>query len=401
MTKKHLILIVIAIVAGLIGSLTYMLFAQKNTDEASVTHTVQTFDEYHDPETEALESTEARDDTLTIAAVGDMLAHDSVIVNAQTDNGYDFQRYFTEVKDILRQNDVVYCNQEGSSAGEALGIAGYPSFNAPQQFAADLAAVGCNTINLANNHLYDRGQAGIDATLTAWDQLSPLAVSGANRSVTEQKTVRYFEIEGVRFAFIAFTDLSNVTPDSPHSINFFEASLVESLATEAATHADVVIASAHWGIEDSSSVSQEQEYWANQLANYGVDIIFGAGPHVLQPVEIITKDNHETVVFYSLGNFLSTQLEIDQLIGGIAQLTLSKADYSVTDISFTPTYMHYEWTADQAAREELLARHNLLLYPLSQAGEALGRSLFDTTVAAQLKRVEALLNQRTTITITD
>jgi hypothetical protein len=57
-----------------------------------------------------------------------------------------------------------------------------------------------------------------------------------------------------------------------------------------------------------------------------------------------------------------------------------------------PTYMHYEWTATQKAQGDLLARHNLMIYPLDQAADALAQSQNHTTVSAQTTHVTELLN---------
>ncbi|MPN13981.1 hypothetical protein SDC9_161307 [bioreactor metagenome] len=45
------------------------------------------------------------------------------------------------------------------------------------------------------------------------------------------------------------------------------------------------------------------------LCNYGVDIIVGSHPHVVQPIELINSYNNDnsTLVMYSLGNFISNQ----------------------------------------------------------------------------------------------
>ncbi|MCG4775153.1 CapA family protein, partial [Lawsonibacter sp. DFI.5.51] len=46
-----------------------------------------------------------------------------------------------------------------------------------------------------------------------------------------------------------------------------------------------------------------------KLCDYGVDIIIGSHPHMVQPIEMIKSDenDNETLVIYSLGNFLSNQ----------------------------------------------------------------------------------------------
>jgi len=342
--------------------------------------------------------------TIKIAAVGDNLPHDSVNQQAKTAGGYDYAPMYSEVKPYLDAGDITYCNQESPSAGEELGISGYPTFNAPKEFSRDMQKVGCNLINLANNHVADKGQLGIDGTIETWSSLKPLAFAGANRTPQEQAQPNYFEVHGKKFAFIAFTDLTNNTVIDPFSVNMFSNDLVKQLAQEASKNADYVIASAHWGVEDSGTVTPSQRGWAEAMAEAGVDLILGGGPHVLQPVEIITTTGgREVPVWYSLGNFLSSQLTTDQLIGGIGyvNLDISSGKIKLAGLEFMPTYMHYEWTAEQAAAEDLSARTNLKLYPLARAAEPLSKSQLNTTVEEQTVRLTALLNSSTKVTIID
>lgn len=340
---------------------------------------------------------------VTVSAMGDMLPHDSVNQAArQPDGTYNYLSLLELIKPVIADSEIVFCNQEVSSAGENYGITGYPSFNAPTQFAADLSNFGCNTINLATNHLHDKGQGAIDVTRQTWDELKPLMISGANRSLEEQNTVSFSEIQGMRFAFVAFADYSNTGLSNPFSLNIASnTSLVQNLMSQATSQADVVIVSTHWGTEYSNGVNSQQREFASQLASLGADVIIGTGPHVLEPVEWIPgKDGKQTLVWYSIGNLLSTQLEIPQLIGGVAKFDVVKNPEGVITISsprFIPTYMHYEWTPAQAASGDLLARTNLKVYPLQEAAEALSRSLFSTTVEAQYEYVRSVLGEAVTV----
>jgi poly-gamma-glutamate synthesis protein (capsule biosynthesis protein) len=341
--------------------------------------------------------------TIHMAAMGDMLAHDTIIANATTETSYNFKHFFNNIRSSYSNADVVFCDQEGLSSGETYGISGYPSFNAPTQFAADLqSGAGCNLINLANNHMGDKGVAATNATIDVWDALKPLAINGANKSADDQERVSYATVNGIKIGFVSFADFNNnkATPD--YSVNIYhDEALVRRLVTAARANSDVVIVSMHWGVEDSNTVSSDQQNEANLLSSLGVDVIIGTGPHVLQKVQTITRDDGgKTVVWYSLGNMLSSQLNIDELIGGIAQFDVVKNSdnkISINNLSFTPTYMHYEWTASQAASGDLLARHNAMIYLLSAAADPLSRSLFNTTVAVQKQYVIDTLGSEVTV----
>ena len=324
---------------------------------------------------------------IRISALGDMLPHDTVNLRAKTQDGYNYLPFFDKVKSYINAQDIVFCNQESPSAGVDFGIPGYPTFNAPIQFSKDLNTFGCNVINLANNHIADKGQAGINKTLSVWNDIRPLSVTGANGSISQQDTIKYFEKDGKKFAFLAFTDLTNNKNINTYSVNMFNEALVTKSTTEAKAKSDYVIVSAHWGVEDSPDISQSQIKWATLLADSGANLIIGTGPHVLQPANKIG----DTIVFYSIGNFLSTQLQIEELVGGIAHIDIP-IDGGTPVLSFLPTFMNYTWSADDRANDDYLKRDNLSVNPLYKSAELIKDSLFETSMDAQMSRIDSTLN---------
>ena len=339
------------------------------------------------------------------AAMGDMLGHDSVVAQAKTATGYDFAPYFESIRPLYADADVVFCNQEGLVSGEAFGISGYPAFNSPSEFAEGLSrGAGCNVVNLANNHIGDKNQAAIDATIDVWTAQKPLALTGANKTPEDQKRVAYFTKNGIKFAFVAFADFNNNDKTSDYSVNLYhDQELVEQLLEEARKNADFVIVSAHWGTEDDGRVDTDQEETAQLFADLGADIVIGTGPHVLQKVSYVNgQDSHKTLVWYSLGNMLNSQLEIDQLTGGIAGFSVTKTTTGITidQITFQPTFMSYRWSAADRAAQNLLARSQLRLQPLRSASDAIV-SLFPTSsVAERTGYVQRVIGSEVDVTIT-
>ena len=334
-------------------------------------------------------------------ATGDMLPHTSVDQNAKLADGtYDYTPYFSQIHRFLTSADMAYCNQESPSDPD-IAVSGYPTFNAPASFAQDLNGEGCNIINLANNHADDRGQAGIDATLKVWSGLKTLAVAGTASSPAAQQQVPTFTVKGVKFAFLSYAQCSNDKSVNSYGLNIFSQSLADQqIALARAQHADMIIAAMHSCDESRSTEDAWQDATAQYFADKGVDIVVGTGPHWLQPVKRLPKaGGGTTVVWFSLGNMLNTQLDINGLIGGIAEMDIDPHTKTVTYLGFMPTYMHYEWTAAQKAADDQSARHNLMIYPLDQAAVPLARSQNNTTVEAQMSRVKQLMNSYTPVTM--
>src|SRR5699024_12363958 len=101
---------------------------------------------------------------------------------------------------------------------------------------------------------------------------------------------------------------------------------------KAKKQSDVVIVSAHWGNEGKHQPNQMQQKYAKIFADAGVDVEIGKHPHVIQPVKWIKgKNNHKTLVAYSLGNFLNEQSTGDEnnIIGGNIALNIKKTHKAI------------------------------------------------------------------------
>ncbi|MGB3024083.1 MAG: CapA family protein [Candidatus Saccharimonadales bacterium] len=323
------------------------------------------------------EQKELKHNTVSVVAMGDMLAYDSVVDNAKTVEGYDFTKFFSKINSLYKDSDVIFCNQEGPTAGPSLGISGYPLLNGPTEFARDLqTGAGCNLINIANDHIADKGQPGIDATIDVWKKLQPLAIAGANKKSEDQNTVQYFTKNDIKIAFVAFADTNNNASIPTTSVNIYhDEKLVRRLLTDARANADFVFVSVHWGTENSPTANEDQEKTSKLFAELGADVVVGTGPHVIQKVAYVNGvNNHRTLVWYSIGNMLSTQQDINELTGGLARFTINKigtAHATIGDLTFIPTFMSYVWSPKDRGVGKLQTRTDLMIYPLSSAETAI------------------------------
>lgn len=126
--------------------------------------------------------------------------------------------------------------------------------------------------------------------------------------------------------------------------------VMEQQVRRARELADFVVVGVHWGVEDSHKITQTQRDLAQQLSDWGADVILGTHPHVVQDAEWKTSvEGRQTFVAYSLGNFLSTQSKPDQLIGAILTLKLDKTTdpdgsvhCTVVSPQLHPTVTHYD-----------------------------------------------------------
>ena len=311
--------------------------------------------------------------SVTLAAVGDNLIHDVIYQQARTDNGYDFKPAYSKIQNLIFDADIAFINQETPMHPER-PPSNYPMFNTPVQMSEDLAALGFDVVNISNNHMLDMGAEGLSKTIEQIRGTQGLLLTGAWQNANEHNIIPITEKNGITFAFLGFAEYTNSgRPASAKEMLCYtdERELVLRLVGLARKQADVVVVSVHWGNENVTQPTAAQREFAEALAGLGVDVILGTHPHVLQPLERIKKaGGGETLVYYSLGNFISAQAQPQNLISGIASVTftreLDSGKVSITANDFIPLITHYGGSYRElslyplsAYSDELAAQHGI------------------------------------------
>jgi poly-gamma-glutamate capsule biosynthesis protein CapA/YwtB (metallophosphatase superfamily) len=287
---------------------------------------------------------------VTLGAIGDILIHNRVYEDAKKPDGsYSFNKMFTLVKDILQKPDIVVANQESMTGGTELGLSSYPMFNSPHEIGDALKDAGVDFITMANNHTMDKKEKGILSALAYWDKIG-MPHTGAYKSQADRDTIRTMTKNEITFAFLAYTYGTNGIPvpaEKPYLVNLIQEDLMKKDIERAKKLGDVVVVSLHWGIENQTLPNAEQLRIAKLLADWGVDIIIGTHPHVLQPFAWIKNaSGHKTFVMYSLGNFISAQSDLLQWIGGMGAITIvktqigEKSSIDLIQPAFTTTFTY-------------------------------------------------------------
>ncbi|PQD94485.1 capsular biosynthesis protein [Pradoshia eiseniae] len=285
--------------------------------------------------------------TITIGAIGDILIHTRVYEDARTDDSYDFKRMLAPVKKMLEEPDFTIANQESLAGGSKLGLSGYPAFNSPYEITDALVDAGIDLVTLANNHSLDKGEKGIQSSLAYYDKIG-MPYVGMHKDELDASTERILSIQGIKVGFLSYTYGTNgiqVPDGKDYLVNYLEDKKIISDLKSMRDKADIILVNAHWGNEYERTPSEEQRRLAKLMAENGADVIIGHHPHVLQPIEWLKHDNGETLVVYSLGNFLSGQVRDYKDIGGMVTVEIEKtwnekgSKTSVLNPSFSPTYM--------------------------------------------------------------
>lgn len=290
---------------------------------------------------EVKEEEKPKEYSASLVMVGDLLVHDRLYNAMKTSNGYDFKPALTYIKDIVKEYDIAYYNQETILGGEEIVLSSYPSFNSPYEVGDAMIDAGFNLVSLATNHTLDRGEKAITNSVNYWNEHPSVLAVGSYLSFEERDKVRIKEVNNITYTMLNYTYgtngikvpegkeyLVNVWPctgsDPRVDTKYQEYKIkVKEDIDRVRDKVDVLIVSMHWGIEYTHTPTKYQEDMANYLSSLGVDIIIGTHPHVVMPITYID----DTLVIYSLGNFLSAQetnVDYNTTVGLLSTVKITK-----------------------------------------------------------------------------
>jgi poly-gamma-glutamate capsule biosynthesis protein CapA/YwtB (metallophosphatase superfamily) len=324
------------------------------------------------PIKESLQKAENLDyDEASIVAVGDIIVHEDQLkaqLNALTGE-YNFNNNFKYVKDHIKAADIAIANLETTLAGEKHKYTGYPRFNSPSSLVDAAKECGFDILSTVNNHTIDSGSLGVFSTI-AEVQKRNIKVVGTRESLSRKPYILE-EVKGIKVGIISYSyetprkdksktlNALEIPSDVVNLLNTFsyeyikeDLSKIKAQIDEMKSQgAEAIIFIIHWGNEFERKANIHQKSIANELCDYGVDVILGSHPHVIQPIEFITskKTGKKSLVAYSMGNFISNQqyertnnrYTEDGLIVNV-QIRRNKESKEITirEVSYIPTWVH-------------------------------------------------------------
>lgn len=253
--------------------------------------------------------------SLSLLAVGDIMLDRSVMLKTQSAG--DYNHPFLLIDPLLQQYNLHMANLEGpitnnKSVANGTGGARFMFTFSPK--FVDPLKNRFQFLSLANNHEYNFGQAGVDQTRKF------LGTAGVQYFGDPGNTPEFLSVtstyNGLTLGFIGYHQLIEKGFDN-----------VIAEIQRIRPEVDLLIAMPHWGIEyvtNTPSYLQKKE--GHEMIDAGVDVIIGAHPHVLEPIEIY-KDK---AIFYSLGNFVFDQYFSEETETGLAVgMNLQKVNAAV------------------------------------------------------------------------
>jgi len=295
-------------------------------------------------------SLKANAEEIKISFVGDIMIHDTQIYGAYNNGGYNFDNSFKEVKSYFELSDFVVGNLETTFGGEPYKA--YPRFSSPDELATSLKKVGFNLLITANNHSMDTNLYGVYRTI---DILKEHFIDnvGTYKTLEDSNKLYVKNIKNKKIGFINFTYGTNglrVPENEKYAVNVIDESKILNDIRRMKKEADYVVLLPHMGYEYKTESNDYQKDLYRKAIDAGADIVIGSHPHVLQEFEVYKNKP----IFYSLGNFISSQTDFPKNVSVILNLYL---DDEKVNITYAPIYTFFR-------REN--GRYNIKVVPVDK-----------------------------------
>ena len=316
-------------------------------------------------ETETMPETEAAVEEepamhVALAVAGGVRIDDAILSDAASraaeGKDYSFLTMYANIFPVIQNADMTMVTLQ-DPVGDGTGAMPMDSLTA-------LTDLGFDVINVAGTDRLENAGAGLRTTVDNVCTHDVLEI-GAYKDDIDAGDVRVLEQDGVRVAYVAFTENADTDTDGLILHDLTDAANVSAIVTYADLVSDVVVVSVTWDNGTDSTVRAEQRSACQLLAEAGADIIVGNDGRGLQTAEWLTaEDGTQTLAVYSLGYLLSTGSDAQTTLSGVLTLDVvmnEAGETTLEDVQILPVVKHYtaeggyqvteltKYTADMAA----------------------------------------------------
>lgn len=219
------------------------------------------------------------------------------------------------LQEKLRSN-ISFCNLEAPILSKTGGggvtptLKAGPSLHTHGETISELVAAGFSGFMLANNHIADWGEVGIDASI---EQIleSQAVYAGVKTTKHSKNPTLFYSINDTQIALVNAAESQFGMLDSSSEFLGAGYGYIDCFGWEFVAHlqalkkeVDVVIAVIHAGLENAAQPLPQFRELYKMFCDMGADCVVAHHPHIIQGYEdYLTKDGRESRIFYSLGNF--------------------------------------------------------------------------------------------------
>lgn len=236
--------------------------------------------------------------TITLIATGDVMLGRTINYHSVKNNNFTWM--WEKVAKELQEADLSLINLESPLVKNCPVSNEGMIFCANEKNIEGLKIAGIDLVNLANNHIGNFEQEGIETTVHLLNQL------GISPVGTEKPVFK--NAKNIRFALLGYSDFG-----APQGISQAKKEKIAQEINEAKNQADIVVVSFHWGVEYTDQPTSRQKELAYLAIDSGADLVLGHHPHWIQPEEFYK----EKLIVYSLGNFIFDQFWSEKTTKGV------------------------------------------------------------------------------------
>lgn len=262
---------------------------------------------------------------------GNIYSEKKVILSGKAqDNSFDYTRIFENVKNDIKHSDISVINPEILFGSEQLGLnLKKPKYVAPDALGEALANAGFNVILQSHERVNEKGEQGIELTRNFWKRHPNITLLGVIEEEGEKPyhifTKKNLKIGIISYAFNVKKSLNKKGKFKMNLLNDKNKALITSDLSELRRNCDFVIVCVHWEKNTDSTPTKTQLKWAKFFADNNVDLVIGTRLHQVQPIAYVKgKTDKMTLVYFSLGDLVSTEKKPKYSLGGLANIVITK-----------------------------------------------------------------------------
>lgn len=284
------------------------------------------------------------DSIIKMSAVGDILCSSAMLEDAYNEQTktYEFSHMFGNVSEFIDDADIIMGTME-------TGIIDGATYNdkvAPVEFARAVRESGINLVTISHNHSLDNG---VDGLKTTRDNLEKLDFDVLGDKLEENNEYFVKTVKDTKIGFLTYTCfLDNealISEDEKKCVNMYsEAQAQQDIERVKEEGAEYICVMIHWGDAISNTITDEQRKITDFLIENDVDLIIGAHPSVVQPMEVKqNKDGENVFIAYSIGTYISTLSAEEARTELVLNIELRKSGKDgkvyLNKVDYTPIYM--------------------------------------------------------------
>lgn len=286
------------------------------------------------------------DSIVRISAVGDILFGENLKKYGVNSNK-EYTDIFSDISKYFKDSNIVLGTFEENIEDDN------------KIFVNAIKSAGINMITLAHNHALDNKEEGLNYTKEYLENIG-IETIGVYDEKSENR-VKIKEERGVKIAFLTYT-----YDNGDKGVNIYNEEIVKQDLEYAKNNSDYVIVLMHWGDVYANNVNEKQKNESKFLIENGADLIIGAHPSAVQPMEIIkNSEGKDCLVAYSLGNFTSDFSNDNSNLEIILNIELyfnaQENEVKLYKVDYIPIYMNDYGSKYNVNRYKLLDMKNEII----------------------------------------